>query len=675
MKIFPSAKRFGLFVSSFALFAGLIGAAPATAVPGPNSTQNSDSLFGSEVVASPESLGRIERDAVKAATSHLNQNAIKWGIDPRQFKPAVAIDGVAGMSIVRFTQFIQGFEVANSLLAVTVDNEGSLLSYTKSISDYSTSSVAAITEDEATKILKSKLSQDLGVSTDQVVVSKINLVIVDSALVDNVPSGKFLAWLANTSIVDDATSISMTYLSQDGQQILSSLPYVRGITADPFVCDLQIDVATPGYTLPTGVTSDSSNNRYVNISSSSRGMPLCGINTSGVGVPATEIGKANIVRSWDYFKTVLGQDINEEKYLGNIAPSVNGDATPRISAFVDVCATDGTSRACPYGNAFWVPWVSDECRSGACSGIFLGKDFDHADDVIAHELAHGVTFSLAFSSAMLDESETAALSEAISDIFGEAMDQLSVLPGELPDPRWNVGEDAKAGGFRSLRSPTVLRIDSRWVPDDSHDNSGPVNRLAYLLANGGKAGKVKIKALGTTANSAIKNDLCEVDLGECTGITRMSQLVFATTSNLSATSDYFDFGKQMMNACTAFVKNKTPGFTTSSCKNVGAALKAQGFTKFKIVSMTQLGTVAKGKDTRIVAKAFGPTSEPIVGQKMTLQIKRSGSWKSIATSTTNKNGKVAFTAKWNKSASYRVVSRTNSGVFSASSKVGKVTVR
>jgi hypothetical protein len=50
-------------------------------------------------------------------------------------------------------------------------------------------------------------------------------------------------------------------------------------------------------------------------------MPLCGINTSGVGAPATEIGKANIVRSWDYFKTVLGQDINEEKYLGNIAPA------------------------------------------------------------------------------------------------------------------------------------------------------------------------------------------------------------------------------------------------------------------------------------------------------------------------------------------------------------------
>ena len=673
MRIFLGAKRFGLFLVSFAFLAGLVGATPVNALSGPNSTPSYESLFSSGVVSSPESLGRIERDAVKAAKAHLVSHAKEWDIDPTQFQASEAINGVAGMSTVRFTQSIYGVEVANSLLAVTVDKNGSLLSFNKSLSDYSGQSESVISQDAATEIIKSKLSSDIEVGSSQVIVSEPELVILDSALVDNIPSGKHLAWRANTSIANNATSISLTYLSQDGEQILSSLPYVRGITADPFVCDLQIDVATPGYVLPTGVTSDSSNIRYLNISSSSQGIPLCGINTSGMGAPATAIGKTNIVRAWDFFNTVLGQDINEEKYLGNIAPSVNGDATPRISAFVDVCVL---GKECPYPNAFWVPWVSEECRSGACSGIFLGKDFDHADDVIAHELAHGVTFSLAFDSAMIDSSETAALSEAISDIFGEAMDQLSVLPGESADPGWNMGEDAKAGGYRSLRNPSVLnKIDSRWIPRDSHVNSGPVNRLAYLLANGGKSGNVKVKALGTTANSAIKNDLCEVDLGECTATTRMSQLVFATTSNLSATSDYFDFGKQMMNACTAFVKNKTPGFTDSSCKNVGVALKAQGFTKFKIVSMTQLGTVSKGKDTRIVAKAFGPTGEPIVGQKMTLQIKRGSTWKSIVTSTTNSNGKVAFVAAWNKSSTYRVVSRTNSGVFSASSKIGKVTVR
>jgi Zn-dependent metalloprotease len=424
-----------------------------------------------------------------------------------------------------------------------------------------------------------------------------------------------------------------------------------------------------------GVTIDSSNKRYVNISSASQGMPLCGDQTSGLGTPATQVAQAGIERSWSYFNSVLGQDINEEIYLGNVAPLINGNETPRISAFVNVCATNGTQKACPYGNAFWVPWSSADCRSGACSGIYLGEGFDKADDVIAHELAHGVTFSLAFSSAMEDESETAALSEAISDIFGEAMDQLDVQPGEAADPAWNMGEDSKAGGYRSLRNPSVSKISSRWVPRDSHDNSGPVNRLAFLLANGGKVGKVKIKAMGSTANSVTKNNLCEVDLGECTGITRMSQLVFATTSNLTATANYFDFGKQMMNACSALVKNKTPGFTKSTCKNVGVALKAQGFTNFRIVSMTQLGKVTKGSSTRITAKAISSTGERIVGQKMTLQIKRGNSWKSIASSNTNKNGKVAFIAKWNKSASYRVVSRTNSGVFSASSKLGKATVR
>jgi hypothetical protein len=76
-----------------------------------------------------------------------------------------------------------------------------------------------------------------------------------------------------------------------------------------------------------------------------------------------------------------------------------------------------------------------------------------------------------------------------------------------------------------------------------------------------------------------------------------------------------------------------------------------------------------------VAKALSATGEPVVGQKMTLQVKRGDVWKSIVSSNSNANGKVAYTAAWNKSATYRVVSRTNSGVFSATSKLGKATVR
>ena len=673
MSIFPSAKRSGLFLISFSLFAGLISAAPANAVSGPNSKANTDSLFSSEAVTSPESLGRVERNAAKAAQAHLVHNANAWNVDPAQFSPSDAIEGVAGMSTIRFTQSINNVEVANSLLAITVNEVGSLLSYTKSISDYSGKSQASIGESEAKDFLKSRLAQISGTSTDQVAVSKIKLVIVDSALVSDVPTGQYLAWQASTSVSNDATSISMTYLSEDGRQVISSLPFVRGITADPFVCDLQVDVATPGYVLPPGVTIDVNNNRYVNISAGGQGMPLCGIDTLGLGTPNTEIGKVNVIRTWDYFSTVLGQDINEEKYLGNIAPSVNGDATPRISAFIDICATNRIKGSCPYGNAFWVPWISTECNSGACSGIFLGKNFDHADDVIAHELAHGVTFALAFRSAMADNSETAALSEATSDIFGEAMDQLSVQPGEAADPVWTMGEDVQVGGFRNLRYPDVSRIGKNWSPGDSHDNSGPVNRLAFVLANGGKIGKTKIKALGSNANSVTKNNLCDA-VGECLGTVRMSQLVFATTSNLTATANYFDFGKQMMNACSAFVANGTAGFKKATCKNIAAALKAQGFTTLKITGLTKLGKVKKNAKTVISAKVRGTTGAPIAGQKMQLQVKRGSKWKTVGTAYSNGTGVVGFEATWRKSATYRVISNTNGGVFAAIGKTGNVKV-
>ena len=670
MRIFPSAKRSGLFLLSFALFAGLIGASPANAVSGPNSTPSTESLFDSEVVTSPESLGRVERDAVKAARAHLTQNASKWGIDPKQFTPTMAIDGVAGMTVVRFGQTIGNLEVANSLLAITVDKNGSLLSHTKSISDFSGEVIPAVSAVQATESLKVKLAENYRVPTENIMVSKIDLVIVDGALVDDVPSGQYLAWRASTSKVDDVTSSAMTYLSEDGQHVLSSLPFVRGINnTPPFVCDLQqTDETTLGV-----IIDQQTNHKLLNISGGISELPLCGQSTVGRIEDPSNVAITNIDRTWEYFNSVLGIDINQVEYLGNIV-SADEDSTSRISAFVNVCLKSDRNY-CPYENAFWVPWNSDKCSTDACSGIFLGPGFEEADDVVAHELAHGVTFSLALSSALVDNSETAAISEALSDIFGEAMDQLAVLPGEAPDPAWSIGEDVETGGFRNLRNPEVMKIDKNWRPRNSHDNSGPVNRLAFLLANGGKVGKVKVKALGSNANSVTKNNLCEVLPSECVGTVRMSQLVFATTSNLSATSNYFDFGKQMMNSCDAFVKNKTPGFKKKTCKNVAVALKSLGFTKLKVTKTTKLGTVGKGKKTEITARVSGTTGSPVVGQKMQLQIKQGSKWKTVMTANSDGNGVVGFTAKWNKSATYRIISKTNGGVFATNGKSTKVKVR
>lgn len=673
MKFFPRANQIGLALVSFALLSSLLGVSPARAVPGPNApVANSDSLFNSESLSAPESLGRIERNEVKAARAHLVANAAGWVVNPLEYQAAEAVSLAGGISAVRFTQFIDGVEVANSLLAITVTSNGALLSYTKATSDFSQETKAPITQEQAMSSLVKLLANENQISPEQVSISKMELVIVDDALVDDVPFGKYLAWRATTSISGSLTSLSLSYLSADGSTVLSTLPYVRGIAEDPFVCDMQFDVGNPGYVPQLGLIEERYGNRYVNISSGKLGYPLCRKDNIGLGAPETEIAKANIIRTWDYFSSVLGQDINAEAYLGNITSdlSITNEAVPRISAFVNVCATNGRAYACPYENAFWVPWVSPDCQSKACSGIFLGKDFDVADDVIAHELAHGVSFAIAFNSAMSETSETYALSEAVSDIFGEAMDQLNVTEGEAPDPNWILGEDVQAGGIRSLKNPQIARIDKNWIARDGHDNNGPVNKLAYLLANGGKVGKTNINPLGTVTNDGLCNST-----DECTGISRMSQLVFATTSKLTASANYFDFGKQMVIACSDFANNNTDGFNKATCKNVASALKAQGFTSFKITRTTKLGSVSRGSKTVISAKASGTTGSPVVGQAMSLQIYRGNKWVTVKTASTDGSGVVKFRAKWGRSTTYRVISKTNGGIFSATGKTARVRVR
>jgi len=674
VRIFPGPKRFTPFLAGCSLFAGLLATPPASAAWSQNSAPNPAPLINSEVVSSPEPLGRIERDATKAARAQLIENAAEWGIDSKQFQPTLAIDGMAGMSIVRFAQSINGIEVANSLLAITVNSEGSLLSYTKSISNYFGGSQAAISKADATELLKVKLAQKLGLPTSRVIVSEIKLVIVDSELVDEVPNGKYLAWQAKTSVLNDASSTSMTYLSQDGKQVLSTLPFVRGITSDPFVCDLQAD--TPDYVFPKGVvagsTSDTEQNRYVDVSRISRGLPLCGVNTSGRILDPENAATVNIKRTWDYFSSVLGQDINEEKFLGNVSESINGDLSPRISAFIDVCVT---GQSCPYGNAFWAPWSSSNCSSKICSGIFLGRGFEYSDDVIAHELAHGVTSALAFNSAVAANSETDALSEALSDIFGEAMDQLNVRPGEAADPAWTIGEDYRVGGIRNLKNPSVLKIDKSWKSGGGHVNNGPVNRLAFLLANGGTVGKLKITALGSNANTISNNDLCD-EVGECTGTVRMSQLVFATTSNLTATATYFEFGRAMNNACFSLIKAKAIGFTSSKCKSVQAALIAQGFASASLNVAKFPVSVKKAKPLSISASMQAINGTKVSGQKLALQVLVGKKWSTTQSRSTDASGKASFSVKLNskKEYNFRVVTHSNSGLYSITSNNAKIKV-
>ncbi|MGD4048251.1 M4 family metallopeptidase, partial [Xanthomonas citri pv. citri] len=94
---------------------------------------------------------------------------------------------------------------------------------------------------------------------------------------------------------------------------------------------------------------------------------------------------------------------------------------------------------CPLANAFW---------NG--EQMIYGQGFASADDVVAHELTHGVTD---FSSHLFYYYQSGALNESLSDIFGELVDQADGVDGAGGPVRWQLGEDLPIGAIRSMANP------------------------------------------------------------------------------------------------------------------------------------------------------------------------------------------------------------------------------
>ncbi|MFT7525857.1 MAG: bacillolysin [Arenicella sp.] len=159
--------------------------------------------------------------------------------------------------------------------------------------------------------------------------------------------------------------------------------------------------------------------------------------------------------------------------------------------------------SCPYGNAFW---DGDEMTYGAGFTI---------DDVVAHELSHGV---IEFSANLIYQNQSGALNESFADIFGETVDLINGAGTDTEAVRWDLGEEI--GAIRNLYRPS-LHGDPEKVSDQSyvcgtqdqggvHSNSGVPNHAFALMVDGGtynnktvspiglvKAGKIQYRALSS----------------------------------------------------------------------------------------------------------------------------------------------------------------------------------
>jgi len=200
----------------------------------------------------------------------------------------------------------------------------------------------------------------------------------------------------------------------------------------------------------------------------------------------------------------------------------------------------------PFYNACWGCTLRDEFTEEELeSGEINEMLFDGGlviDDVVAHELTHGVTQE---TSGLIYLSFSGAINESFSDIWGEYVDLTNGRGNDSEEVRWLVGEDMSAElveafglqdapvpGIRSMSDPTLFgdpdRLGSPLLADPFnfafdgggvHINSGIGNKLAYLLTDGDEFNGQDVDGFG---------------------INRTADLFFATQFLLPEASSYYD---------------------------------------------------------------------------------------------------------------------------------------
>ena len=252
----------------------------------------------------------------------------------------------------------------------------------------------------------------------------------------------------------------------------------------------------------------------------------------------------------------LVQDVNDaydfagdtyDLFLGLGRDSLDG-AGMTLKSTVRHCPTPAE---CPYGNAFW---------DG--EQMVYGQGFAAADDVVGHELTHGVT---EHSARLFYYYQSGAINESLSDVFGEFVDLTNGAGTDTAATRWQLGEDIPLfGAIRDMENPTLFgdpdRMTSpRYTADPTeedaggvHRNSGVNNKAAFLMTDGGTFNGRTVTALG---------------------IPKVSRIYYtALTTMLTSASDYADLASALQQACNNLVGSS--GITTGDCVEVTDAVAA-----------------------------------------------------------------------------------------------------
>ncbi len=269
----------------------------------------------------------------------------------------------------------------------------------------------------------------------------------------------------------------------------------------------------------------------------------------------TEHGPASGVKDVNEAFTLAGAVSTFYRRIGGINLTrllgVDEGGHKSLSSTVRYCDPGARPQDCPLQNAFW---------NGV--GMFYGQGYAGADDVVGHEMTHGV---IQHNSDLFYWGQSGAINESLADIMGEIIDHRHHTRGESPH-NWALGEDLPIGAVRNMKKPgTFGQPDSmtsrRYVGGEFdnggvHFNSGVGNRTFYLISQGGKQGGEKVRGIDGPS------------------LRRSATLYLDVIQHLVSGSDYADLAAVLDRSCDHLARHHTVGMTAEDCRNVHKATLA-----------------------------------------------------------------------------------------------------
>jgi Zn-dependent metalloprotease len=458
-----------------------------------------------------------------AARLHLERYDVVLGVGDTRWVGGTTSRTLTGDQVVRFRQRRDGLPVIGGAVAVDLRPDRQLASVTASLSR-ATVPAATYPRAEARRaalaVTAKRLGADVRVTADRPVRRLYDPAVLGVPRTSDPTTHARGVWWVE---VHAGPAFHRLVLVDDRSgAVVHDLDLVEQV--DRVVCDNHNDMTQ----LDLPCTKDFARTEYGPVSAVrdvNDAFDLAGV----VSRFYRQIGHLNLTR-------LLGVDEGDHRSL---------------SSTVRYCSPFEPPAFCPLPNAFW---------NGV--GMFYGQGFASADDVVGHEMTHGV---ISHHADLFYWGQSGAINESLADVMGEIVDHRHRSRGDSPRS-WTIGEDLPGGAIRSLKEPGRFhqpdsmtgRRYARGELDNGgvHTNSGVGNRTFYLISQGGRQAGHTVH--GIDGRSLRKSATLYLDV----------------IQHLVSGSDYADLGAVLDRSCHALAGHHTVGLTPSDCRNVHQATLA-----------------------------------------------------------------------------------------------------